>query len=564
MRNIFCVVFAFILIMNIMSCHDGESDYEKKEQVENDSIESDTIKNDTIENDTLEMDTIVSTSFSSFYISGESINEHDSLTVSPFLMTDSVIHLKVPKVLDLKHIVLNFSVHNATVYKDSVELVSGEDSFDFSDFTHEVKLCVKTSLGDSKNWYINLYDLPVMIVNTPESMPITSTKYRTEGCSVSIIQENGDVIDLGTAGIKGRGASSWSQPKKPYNIKLDEKQPILGMKKSKHWILLANAYFDRTQLHNATAFEMARLTDFPWVQSGTFVELIFNQVHQGLYYLCEKIRVEKGKIEITEIDSTDLEGYNLTGGYLIESAVAIDLDKNKYFVTDYFNKTGRGFSYDLGWNCKNPDKEVIPYEQRNYIRESLNHMEMLIWNEDSLALGTYRDYFDIETAINWWLVEEATLNEEATRTKNLYIYKDRGGRFVVGPPWDFDAWTFGLYGTNHYYCTKTAFYFENLFKDPYFVNRMKEKWEKYKTVWLDSIPKFIDSQFELVHRSALRNDIMWPDFCPETQATEKTYEQNVQDMKDAFFKQIEWMDNSIKTDYYTDWWDENDWPPSHR
>ena len=139
-----------------------------------------------------------------------------------------------------------------------------------------------------------------------------------------------------------------------------------------------------------------------------------------------------------------------------------------------------------------------------------------------------------------------------------------GGKFVLGPPWDFDAWTFGLYGTGHFYCTKTALYFENLFKDPYFVNRMKEKWAVYKSIWLDSIPKFIDTQFDYIHRSALRNDKMWPDFCPETMASEKSYEQNVEDMKDAFYKQLDWMDTSINTDYFVDWWDENDWPPSHR
>lgn len=503
-------------------------------------------------------------SLDSFYISGIDSISKESLMVFPFLVTDSIINISVPRSLDLRNITFCFLTNKSKVYRDNIELISGKNSFDLSDFTKEVQLQVKTTTGESKVWRVVLYDLPVLVINTPDGAPITSTKVRTEGCRVGLVSNDGIYTDLGTAGIKGRGNSSWLQPKKPYNIKFDKKHPLLGMKSSKHWVLLANAYYDRTQLHNATAFEMARLTDYPWVPSGTFVELIYNDKHLGLYYLCEKIRIEKGRIDIDEIGPTDLTGENLTGGYLLESEVGQNLDKELYVCSDYFNKTGRGFSFDFGWRPKQPEKGSVPNAQFKYLQESLNHMEMLIWNEDSLALGTYRNFFDIETAINWWLVQEATLNEEATRTKNVYLYKVRGGQFFLGPPWDFDAWTFGLYGTNHFYCTKTSLYFENLLKDPYFVNRMKEKWAVYKSIWLDSIPRFIDTQFNLIHKSALRNDKMWPDFCPETMASEKSYEQNVEEMKDAFYKQIEWMDNSINTDYFVDWWDENDWPPSHR
>lgn len=516
----------------------------------------DTIKADTIKPDTIPVDSTVFKSFSLVGSKGES---------KVFLVDDSTLHIKTPNGEKLNIMTPFFELYGRSrAFVDSTEIISGKTKIDFEDLISPVKLRIETSDGRSKEWRVVLYDLPVLLINTPDSTPITSTKIRTEGCQMSLVQEDGRIIDLGTAGIKGRGSSSWEQPKKPYNIKLDHKHELLGMKSSKHWILLANAYFDRTQLHNATAFEMARLTDYSWVQSGTFVELIFNGVHQGLYYLCEKIRIEKGKIEITEIQPTDLEGENLTGGYLIESAVATEMNLSKFFMTDFYNKTGRKFGYLLGWRPKHPDADDILPEQFNYLRESLNHVEKLIWDEDSLKEGIYRKYFDIETAINWWLVQEATLNEEATRSKNIYMYKDRGGKYMIGPPWDFDAWTFGLYGTSHFYCTKTALYYENLLKDPFFINRLKEKWAFYKPIWLDKIPKFIDDQYQLIKRAALRNDKMWPNFCPETMADTKTYEQNVMEMKDAFIKQIEWMDHSIQNNYFVDWWDENDWPPSQR
>lgn len=412
------------------------------------------------------------------YITENSPSGNTSL-YEPFLIDDSVIHIKVPHTSSLDNVTLHFTLDYPSgekLFHDTEELVSGVTTANLSDFTDSFKL--KQQSGEvKKNWTIQLYDLPVLLVDTPNKTDITSTKIRTEGCFVKLVDEKGNLIDLGTGGIKGRGNSSWQQPKKPYNIKLDKKHSILGMKKSKHWILLANAYYDRTQLHNATAFEMARLTDFPWVQSGTFVELIFNGKHKGLYYLCEKIRIEDGRIDIDEINPTDLAGEALTGGYLLESEVGTEnVDTTLFVYTDYYNKTGRGFKWNLAWRPKHPEKGEVPPEQMRYLQQSLNHLEMLIMNEDSLKVGNYRDYFDIETAINWWFVQEASLNEEATRTKNLYLYKDRGGKFKVGPPWDLDAWTFGLYGTSHYYCTKVAFYYEGLFKDPVFVKRLKEKW----------------------------------------------------------------------------------------
>ena len=133
------------------------------------------------------------------------------------------------------------------------------EDHDFSDFTNPVVLGVEFSHGELRNWKVNVYDLPVLIINTPDGEAILDKENRKEGCTMQLVNLDGSIEDLGTAGIKGRGNTSWIQDKKPYNIKLDKKHEILGVKKSKHWILLANCYYDRTQLHNATAFEMARL-----------------------------------------------------------------------------------------------------------------------------------------------------------------------------------------------------------------------------------------------------------------------------------------------------------------
>lgn len=473
----------------------------------------------------------------------------------PFLIDDNAIHIKVPHDEDLTSLRPKFRHNGLKVLVGDHELKSGETTLDFSDFLQPQEFVVESSIDTKKSRKVILYDLPVLIINTPDGNPIESKHVRTENCGMALIDADGERQDLGTAGIKGRGNSTWLLPKKPYNIKLDKKHEILGMQSSKHWNLLANAYYDRTQLRNAVAYEMARLTDYPWVQNGAFVELIMNNQHLGLYYLCEKIRIEKGRIGIDEIAPTDTIGEDLTGGYLLETDVTdTPDDAPNTFITDYINRTGEGLGLYIHWELKSPDGDVPP-QQMNYIREALNHTERLMQDPDSLATGRYRELFDIESAINWWLVQEATLNEESSRSKNIYMYKERNGKFVVGPPWDFDAWTFGMYGTRHFSCTKRSFYMRYLLQDPVFVERAREKWANYKDLWLDSIKTFINTHRELIIRAAERNEKMWPDYHVLNFANERTFAESIGEMYGALVDQIGWMDEKLKEGDFSDWWE---------
>ena len=350
----------------------------------------------------------------------------------------------------------------------------------------------------------------------------------------------------GGAGIKGRGNSTWLQPKKPYNVKLDKKKEILGMMKSKHWLLLSNPYYDPTQLHNDVAFQIARMTDYPWVQSGKFVELILNGKHEGLYYLCEKVRIEKGKIDIAEIKPEYISGDSLTGGYLLEAGLKAKEEIS--FTTDYYNKTGKGFEYSLVWNLETPEDNV-PQEQIAYIKNQFNYLESLIANDETLFSGEYMSFFDIETAINWFLVENICFNQEASRSKNLIVYKDRdssisGGKLTIGPPWDLDAWTFNKEGYHQLYVRYYTWFYDRLLQDPVFVSRLKEKWDSYFPAWKEQIPDYIDELYDKINHGACRNKVLWADWVTWYYG-DKSYKEYVEDMKEAFLSQLEWMNDEI-------------------
>lgn len=484
-----------------------------------------------------------------------SLESNTGESFKAFLITDDAIHIKVPHDQDLTALTPKFRHNGIKVLIGDREIKSGKAVLDFSDFLEPQRLVVEASNGDQQRRKVILYDLPVILINTPDGNPIVTKMIRTEGCQMRLVDTDGKVQDLGTAGVKGRGNATWLLPKKPYSIKLDTKHEILGMKPSKHWNLLANAYYDRTQLRNAMAYELARLTDYPWVQEGAFVELIMNDKHAGLYYLCEKIRIEKDRIEIEQVTPADTTGEALTGGYLLESDITDTRDNNpNSFITDYINRTGENLAFYMHWEMKQPDEDIPP-QQMEYVREALNRVERLISDPDSLAAGKYRELFDIETAINWWLIQEVTLNEEASRSKNIYMYKVRNGKFVVGPPWDFDAWTFGMYGTRHFYCTKRAFYIRYLLKDPVFLQRTREKWAEYKAIWKENMGSFLVSQRNWIIRAAERNEKMWPEYHTLNFANEWTYLRSTQEMFGALIDQINWMDQKLAEGDFSDWWD---------
>ena len=135
------------------------------------------------------------------------------------------------------------------------------------------------------------------------------------------------------------------------------------------------------------------------------------------------------------------------------------------------------------------------------------------------------------------------------------MYKVRNGKFVVGPPWDFDAWTFGMYGTRHFYCTKRAFYIRYLLQDPVFLQRTREKWAEYKAIWKENRGSFLVSQRNWIIRAAERNEKMWPDYHPLNFANEWTYLRSTQEMFGALIDQINWMDQKLAEGDFSDWWD---------
>ena len=133
--------------------------------------------------------------------------------------------------------------------------------------------------------------------------------------------------EVGLEYIRGRGNSTWMEDKKPYKIKLNKKQNLLGMGKNKHWILLANR-FDNSGMRNKMTYWLGdKLGDdgnyLEFTPQSVPVEVVMNGDYYGTYYLTEQIRIGESRVDIDDLEDEETGGPNvteppeLTGGYLI-------------------------------------------------------------------------------------------------------------------------------------------------------------------------------------------------------------------------------------------------------
>lgn len=402
-----------------------------------------------------------------------------------------------------------------------VLVVAGEGSAQISSYPFSVSSSVDPAVMST--------GLPVVVITTPNESPIVSKNDWMKDASMFILDQNGNIDYQGSLSVKGRGNTTWSNPKKPYALKLDKKSEILQMNKHKRWCLLAN-WMDRTMIRNAVAFEISRQTGLQYTPSGQFVELVVNGKHLGNYYLTEQIKVDENRVNITELDPDATDEESINGGYLFE-------------LDTYFDEVFKFKSEirNLPWMFKDPDE--VNEAQFEYMRAYVNNMERALYDEDEFRSRAFVDYMDLESFVDWWFVYELTMNGEPNHPKSTYFHKDLGGKMIAGPVWDFDWGTFNPSSTNSY-SVINAVYYNRLFKDEEFVRIVKERWVLLKPQF-DSIISYIDGLKAHLAKSDEINSVMWPITQTTNGDEASSFNDAVDRLKSAYSEKMSWLDNKI-------------------
>ena len=407
-------------------------------------------------------------------------------TYDAFDISNGYVNVQVPNGTDMTDMIANFVTNGGNVTVDGTEQTSGVSRQNFDDFTSPVKYVVTAADGVSRQEYtVRMFDLPVVIVNTDDSKPITD-KVNYKGCTIKILDYGKETVLDESAQIKGRGNATWGAAKKPYNIKFSSKQKVLDMPKHKKWCLLAN-YGDRTLMRNAICLEIANLADgMSWNPHGRFVEIIVNGEPRGNYWLCEKIEVDEIRLDIDK-----------ENGWLVEHDVYEDDD---YWFKSQLFKERYKIKAPVEEAAEDPDSLKLK-EMKQYFYEI---EDILSGKVD----GNYQDYIDMASFIDYLLVNNFVYNLDAGHN-STYVYRYSGdSKLYAGPAWDFDNFSFNK--VEDYACIKQFFY-PYLLKDNVFKYNVKQRWSKLRDILgTDYMPDRIESTYNEIRRSALRDEVIWP------------------------------------------------------
>jgi hypothetical protein len=174
--------------------------------------------------------------------------------------------------------------------------------------------------------------------------------------------DTGNIYD-GKIGIEIRGRYSASLPQKPYGIEtrnaLGENLnvPLFHMPNENDWILLAN-YNDKTFMRNSLTFELFRKMGH-YAPQTQFCEVVVNTFYQGIYVFTEKIKRDKGRVDIAKLNPDEISGDDLTGGYIIK----VDYyDDSNSWISSY--KPGRHPDQNVHFVYEYPAADELAPEQK--------------------------------------------------------------------------------------------------------------------------------------------------------------------------------------------------------
>lgn len=348
------------------------------------------------------------------------------------------------------------------------------------------------------------------------TVPDRTNKWDYTTCKVSVDNcvTNYEMSSI-SAGIKVRGNYTANYEKKPFRIKFDKKQNLLGLNngsKCKSWVLLAD-YKDSSMLRNSASFYLGKTilgSDGFYSTDYRPVHLYLNNNYWGMYLLCEQQEVNSNRINISEPEdnatNTDI-GYLMEydGYYTDEQALA---DGDPTFTIDYHNhgslKTVTGSYVTPSMDGFTIKSDITNTVQTNFIASYIDNLYDLmyecIYNKkfyefNSTNTGLVASsvtsveeliskYVDINSLVDTYLLNEIACDPDIAWSSfylNLDLNAATPKKLTFEACWDFDS-AFGLRkgycesGKDYYAATNSNPWLVILTNQDFFKSRVKAKW----------------------------------------------------------------------------------------
>ena len=366
--------------------------------------------------------------------------------------------------------------------------------------------------------------MPRLDIYTDDGHDVTSKDvYKHGTATLSNCHEKFAFEDVGV-NIRARGNSTFGAPKKPFRLKFDAKQEMLGLnggKAYKSWVLMAD-YYDGSMLRTFGTFKFAKaLMESKYYSSDcTHVEVYLNGEYRGVYLLCEQTQMNRGRVDIPEKEDGDnsLEhGYLMigVGGQVDEpELVTIPIDlritdrtgQTRHYHAINFTLSGGSYTREqkeyvtryVAGVFQVIGKAVYDHEYYSLSRDGkLTPKRNFEWakNDEERQIETVSAVFNLESAVSMCILDEICKNLDAMAF-NMYVdlSPEGDGVLTLAAPWDFDfSMANTHYSTTHSY---SGFYATNFSESegvrvnflyvlmgsiPWFEDMIREHWQENYT-----------------------------------------------------------------------------------
>lgn len=288
---------------------------------------------------------------------------------------------------------------------------------------------------------------------------------------------NDTPVYTGRMKIKKRGHTSFSYDKPQYRIRmvteegLENQTSILGMGEGDEWIL-NGSMADKSMLRNYLALRIAsEIGGNSMAPDCRYCEVLLETndgyEYQGVYLLMETIGRGKDRVDIDR--SKESKTYT---SYIVR--------RDRYTGFDVMLDTyGRLSGLSEEWiGVKYPSAAKLTDRQKQFIEQDFSQLEEVLYSEEESVLKTYDRYIDLDSFVDYFLINEFFGNYDAGN-HSTYMYKNSGGKLMIGPVWDFDQ------AMNNYYAQEmetdtlafqTKPLFAQLCTDRRFIDCLKERY----------------------------------------------------------------------------------------
>lgn len=347
-------------------------------------------------------------------------------------------------------------------------------------YLNEKNEIVKTDTATLK--IVKYIGLPQININT-NNLPINSKEdYVQSTITVSNCDDEYKLSNV-SAGVRLRGNGTLEAEKKPYRIKFEKKQSMLGLNdnlSAKSWVLLAE-YYDYSMLRNSSAFYLGNsLLNYADYYSSSYqhVNLYINDIYNGIYVLAEQQQANKGRVNINEPEDGNTD---VKVGYLLELD-SYAVNEGDYFTLNTSNlvtKDYKGNDVPLSSMSYAIKTDYFSDNQKKYIGNYVNNVFKIMHSaihenkfyaldeNNNLVNATTKDaYTTINNVINldsmfrMYILQEIMKNIDVGFS-SFYLFVDfsensKYPKLTFGAPWDFD-WSSGNVNGEPYYSTRGKF-----------------------------------------------------------------------------------------------------------